>query len=368
MRSELADLEPLIHRPLLLAPNRVYRLWRGGAVLDRLQDKPEPADGHYPEEWIASTTVSRLPGRPPDEGLSQVPLPDGRSVALKAVIEAFPEAMLGASHVARLGSELGVLCKLLDSCMRLFIQAHPDAAFAQRHLGSQFGKTECWIILATRATAGEPPYILFGFRDGMTAAEFQRITRAQDLPAMVAALNRIPVRPGDVYLVEAGTPHALGPGVLLVEIQEPTDLVINAEYQGTGRTEAQAFLNLGFDLGMSCFNYDAVGPEFVARRRLAPKLLASDAEAREERLIGPEDTRSFGAARLTVRGRADDRDRGRCYAAVVAAGRGEIETANGFLPLRPGSTLFVPAASRHGGYRALPGEPLTIIKCFPPGD
>jgi len=367
MASELAAFEALTRQPVILAPNRVYRLWQGGAVLDRLQGRPDGEDGHYPEEWIASTTVSRLPGRPPDEGLSRIPLPDGRAVELKALIEAFPEPMLGARHVARLGSELGVLCKLLDSAVRLFIQAHPDAAFARRHLGSAFGKTESWIILATRAIAGETPYILFGFREGVTAPEFRRITRSQDRAAMIAALNRIPVRPGEVYLVEAGTPHAIGPGVLLVEIQEPTDLVINAEYEGTGRTEAQAFLSLGFDLGMSCFNYRAAGPDFVARRRLAPRLLVEEPEAREERLIGPDDTPSFGAGRLTVWGRTRDRDRGRCYAGVVTAGRGEIETTAGPLSLRAGSTLFVPADSRHDAYRAAPGEPLTVIKCFPPG-
>jgi mannose-6-phosphate isomerase len=366
MPSPPAALEPLTRRPLLLVPNRVYRLWQGGAVLDRFQGKPHGEDGHYPEEWIGSTAVSRLPGRPPDEGLSRISLPDGGAIGLKTLIEAFPEAMLGAPHVARHGTELAVLCKLLDSSMRLFIQAHPDAAFARRHLSSTFGKTESWIILATRPIAGEEPYILFGFREGVTEAEFRRITRVQDLPAMVEALNRIPVRPGEVYLVEAGTPHALGPGVLLVEIQEPTDLVINAEHEGTGRTEAQAFLNLGLDLAMSCFNYQAVGLDFVIRRRLAPRLLADDSQATEERLIGPEDTPSFGAARLTVRGCIRDRDRGRCYAGVVTAGRGAIETAAGPIPLQVGSTLFVPAASTHEAYRAAPGQPLTVIKCFPP--
>ncbi len=363
--SELAALEPLTHRPLLLPPNRVYRLWRGGAVLDRLQGRPDPQDGTTPEEWIASTTVSRLPGRPADEGLSQVQLPGGGRLPLKALIAAFPRAMLGSAHVARFGAELGVLCKLLDSAMRLFIQAHPDQEFARAHLGSPFGKTEAWIVLATREIAGERPYILLGFTEGVGQAEFRRLVQAQDSAGMVRALNRVPVEPGQVFLLRAGAPHALGPGVFLVEIQEPTDLVVNAEYRLFGRPAEQAFMGLPFDLAMQCFDYAAAGAAFLAAQRLAPRTLSAGADGLEERLIGPEDTPHFGAARLTVQRALPDRDRGRCYAGIVVAGEGVLEGDGVSLPLRAGVTFFAPAASRHEAYRATAG-PLTVIKCFPP--
>jgi len=138
---ELASLEWLTRQPFLLAPNRVYRVWKGGALLDRLQGKPQSEDSHFPEEWVGSTTVSRLPDRDPEEGLSRVALPDGSAVLLKSLVEAFPEAMLGAAHVARYGRQLAVLCKLLDSAVRLPIQCHPNRDFAWRHLRSEFGKT-----------------------------------------------------------------------------------------------------------------------------------------------------------------------------------------------------------------------------------
>jgi mannose-6-phosphate isomerase len=365
MATSERDLVELTRQPLLLPPNRVYRLWRGGAVLDRFQGRADPQDGSTPEEWVASTTVSRLPDRPPDEGLSQVRVLDGGRRPLKTLIEAFPEAMLGQAHVARFGAELAVLCKLLDSAMRLFIQAHPDQDFARRHLGSRFGKTEAWIVLATREIDGERPHILLGFREGVTEAEFHRQVLAQDSPAMVAALNRVPVAPGEVYLLQAGTPHALGPGVFLVEIQEPTDLVVNVEYRLFGRAEAQAFMGLPFEVAMRCFAYDAAGDAFVRRQRRAPRLLGESAGGREEQLIGPDDTPHFGAARLSVRGALPDRDRGRCYAGIVVEGAGSLEGDGLAVPLRAGATFFVPAASRHEMYRAT-GGPLTVIKCFPP--
>ena len=364
----LADLAPLTRRPLPLLRNRVYRLWRGGALLDRFQGRPDPADRNIPEEWVGSTTVSRLPGRPPDEGLSRVGFPDGSSVVLKELIEAFPEAMLGARHVAHLGPELGVLCKLLDSAMRLPVQCHPDAAFARQHLGSSFGKTEASLVLATRAIDGVTPYTLFGFRDGVTEEEFRRIVRSQDLPAQVAALNRVEVKPGDVYLVSGGTPHALGPGVFMIEIQEPTDLVVNTEYEfcGMRRTEAQCFMGLGFDLGMRCFNYQGTGMGYVARHTITPRLLQEDGAAREELLLGPAHTPCFGMARLTVRERVSDRDRGRCYVGIVVEGAGRLAGPAGGFPLQEGNIFFVPAASEHANYEAAAGPALQVVKCFPP--
>jgi mannose-6-phosphate isomerase len=365
---ELAALEGLTRQPLLLFPNRVYRVWQGGALLDHLQGKPYPEDSHFPEEWVGSTTVSRLPDRDPEEGLSRVAPPDGSPVLLKSLVEAFPEPMLGAAHVARYGRQLGVLCKLLDSAVRLPIQCHPDRAFAREYLHSEFGKTEAWLIIGARVINGVPPYILFGFRDGVTEEEFRRAVRSQDISAQVAALNHLEVRPGQVYLVTAGTPHAIGPGVFMVEVQEPTDLVVNSEYTvgEIRRTEAQCFMGLSFDLGMRCFNYRAMGMECVRRHTLLPRTLQKDSQGHEEILIGPENTPCFGVARLTVRGTMPDRDRGWCYIGIVTEGRGRLTGPGCDVALHPGTTLCIPAASQHQAYRALPDAPLTLIKCFPP--
>lgn len=365
---DLPRLQALTRQPLRLAPNRVYRVWKGGALLDRLQGRPNPEDSHFPEEWVGSTTVTRLPGRGPEEGLSRIALPDGSTLLLKSLVEAFPEAMLGPAHVAGHGKELGVLCKLLDSAVRLPIQCHPDRAFARQYLNSDFGKTEAWLILDTRAIDGVLPYILFGFREGVTEESFRRMVKTQDIPAQVVALNRLEVQPGQVYLVSAGTPHAIGPGVFIVEVQEPTDLVANSEYTvgEIRRTEAQCFMGLGFDLGMRCFNHQAAGMEYVRRHALLPRILWEDSHGGEEILIGPEDTSCFGAARLAVRDNVPDRDRGRCYIAIVTEGRGRLAGSGCDLALQPGTTLFIPAASEHRAYRATPEAPLTVIKCFPP--
>jgi mannose-6-phosphate isomerase len=364
------ELQSLTQHPLLLAPNRVFRSYTGGALLEALQGEGDPKDSHFPEEWVGSTTATRLLGRPPEEGLSRVVAADGRTVVLRSLIESFPEAMLGPVHVAQYGKNLGVLCKLLDAAVRLSIQTHPTRAFARQYLRSDFGKTESWIIIGIREIEGESPYILQGFKDGVNATEFRRITELQDTQAQIDALNRIAVHPGDVYMVPAGVPHAIGAGVFMIEVQEPTDFTVNVEYNygGVQRTEEQCFLGLGFDLGMRCFDYGAGGMSCVQQNTLIPRTIRQDTQSHEEILIGPEHTRYFGASRLVIQRTAADRDHGECYIGIVIQGHGQIlSSGSGPLPLTPGSAFFVPASSRHQAIQADPNAPLTLIRCFPPG-
>jgi mannose-6-phosphate isomerase len=169
-------------------------------------------------------------------------------------------------------------------------------------------------------------------------------------------------------LVTGGTPHALGPGIFMIEIQEPTDLVVNTEYVfcGIQRTEAQCYMGLGFDLGMRCFNYQATGEAYVSRNRLVPRTAWEDSAGVEELLVAPEHTPCFGMTRLSVRDRVPDRDRGRCYVGIVVAGQGRLAGPAGNLPLCAGATFFVPAASEHATYEPTGGDLLQVVKCFPP--
>jgi hypothetical protein len=154
----------------------------------------------------------------------------------------------------------------------------------------------------------------------------------------------------------------------MIEIQEPTDLVVNTEYVfcGIHRTEAQCYMGLAFDLGMRCFNYQAMGGAYVAEHRLTPRTLRDDSTGMEESLIGPEHTPCFGMDRATVRGRLTDRDRGHCYVGIVIEGKGRLTGPACDLPLQVGDTFFVPAASEHAAFEAAAGQSLRLVKCFPP--
>ena len=97
-----------------------------------------------------------------DEGLALVIDAAGGSTKLADLFVAATEFYFGANFRNHIGHSLGFLVKFLDSAMRLPIQAHPTAAFAQKNLGSPWGKLEAYVILAVRP--GIDPYIRLGFQ------------------------------------------------------------------------------------------------------------------------------------------------------------------------------------------------------------
>jgi mannose-6-phosphate isomerase len=223
-----------------LVPTRVYRFYRGGALLGRLRGEDEE-DGHFPEDWIGSVTPASNPGRDePEAGLSR--LTDGRP--LRDLIAADPEGWLGRAHLERFGTTTGLLVKLLDSGERLPVHAHPSREFAREQLGSQFGKTEAWIVLATRAAEGE---VWVGLRERVAPETYLGWITCQDTQSLVLSLNALQVRVGDVLFVPAGVPHAIGAGVLIAELQEPTDLSLVCEWEGFPIRPEDSHLGLGWE-------------------------------------------------------------------------------------------------------------------------
>ena len=84
--------------------------------------------------------------------------------------------------------------------------------------------------------------------------------REQDSAAMLDALHELPVGAGDAIFVPAGMPHAIGAGILLVELQEPTDLSVLLEWDGFELTEAEGHLDLGWDRALGGPRARAVEP------------------------------------------------------------------------------------------------------------
>jgi mannose-6-phosphate isomerase len=288
-----------------LIPNRVYRFYRGGALLGRLRGRVEE-DGSFPEDWIGSVTPASNPGRDePEAGLTR--LADGR--LLRDAIEADPERWLGRAHLHRFGTSTGLLVKLLDAAERLPVHAHPDRAFARERLGSPFGKTEAWIVLDTRAESAE---IWVGLDEPVARERYRGWIEAQDAEALLGSLNRLEVRPGDVIYVPAGVPHAIGAGVLIAELQEPTDFSFVCEWQGFPIRPEDSHLGLGWETASEALDLAAHAP--------VPRL--------------PEEARAF----FWADGRPEAA--GQFAVLVILDGEGEVD---GMLA-RPGDAFAVPAA------------------------
>jgi mannose-6-phosphate isomerase len=236
-----------------LSPTPVHRFYRGGALLGALRgDAGE--DGFFPEDWVGSITSANNPGRDmPHEGLSR--LADGR--LLRDVVAGDPVGWLGDEHVARFGASTGLLVKLLDSAERLPVHAHPDRAFARSRLDSPFGKTEAWFVLRTR---GEAADVWVGLREPVERERYLAWIESQDVESLLDSLNRLAVRAGDVVYVPAGVPHALGEGVLIAEVQEPTDFSLLCEWDGFPIAPEDGHLGLGWDVAVEALDLGAQEP------------------------------------------------------------------------------------------------------------
>ncbi|WOF22061.1 class I mannose-6-phosphate isomerase [Microbacterium betulae] len=219
---------------VVLPSNRpAHRFYRGGQRITALRGEPD-AGSHEPEDWVASVTA--VAGEAP-QGLTA--LPDGR--LLRDAVEADPVAWLGDAHVAAYGADTRLLVKLLDAGQRLPVHAHPDDVFSARELGRAHGKAEAWWIL-------EGGSVHLGLRETVSPADLRALVEGQDTERLLALLHRRDVAPGDVVFVPPGVLHAIGEGVLLLEVQEPEDLSILLEWRGFAIDGAKdGHLGLGLD-------------------------------------------------------------------------------------------------------------------------
>ena len=326
----------ILDNPVFFASNRVWRCYTGGALLDKFLGTETAADGNFPEEWLASVTRADNDARQqsPDEGLSRL---RGNNIVFADLLREFPREALGSSD------RLEVLCKFLDSAIRLPVQCHPDRNFARKYCNSAYGKTESWLILGTREINGETPYILLGFKPGVTEACFRKAVNAQDIPTVVECFHKFPVNPGEVYFIPGRIPHAIGPGILLLEVQEPSDLVVQPERQigDVTLSEKQMWGELDHDTGFACFNYEGMAAEkLLDKLKLRGQIKKQYSDAVLENIIGREHTDCFQVDKLSITGKCEFACDSPWYLGIVTAGSGTV-TAKGEFPIKRGDCFFI---------------------------
>ena len=348
--------------PVRLRSERAWRTYHGGKLIDELHGISPAADTHFPEDWICSTVQAINAGREDVvEGLSRLADAD---VSLRDFIAADPAAALGAEHVVRTGESLGVLLKLIDAAERLGIQCHPDREKARAFFDSRFGKTECWHIVGGREIGGEKPCVYMGFKPGVTKEMWRDVFERQDIPAMLGMLHRIEVKPGDTFLIEGGTPHAIGRGCLLMEIQEPTDYTFRTERvtpQGFAVSERACHYGIGFDNMFACFHYEGRDEEGTRKACMVePKVLEKTADFVRTEIVGYSSTPCFMLERYDIGGGCRFAAEGEFSGLYVFSGRGRVKCAAGSFGIGPGSQMFVPAASE--AFSVESDDPLVVFR------
>lgn len=282
-----------------LRPNRVRRTYLGGARIDAFTGfAPGESDGiPRPEDWLASTTTA-FNGTVEIEGEGLGRLEDGRFV--RDIVGAIP-----------------ILVKLLDSDERLVIQAHPTVPYAKAKFNSPVGKTECWYFL--EGTAPDA-CVYLGFKPGITKEKWKAAFDAQS--GMLEMLHRVSVKAGDFVFVDGGVPHAIGGGCFMVELQEPSDLMVVAErFTPSGRVipEQKLHCGLGFEEMFNVYKYRGYDFEELCAKYVKRNIGASGGV---ERIVGPELTEKFSEYIIAGGGELElPRSSG---VAVVTSGEGVV--------------------------------------------
>jgi mannose-6-phosphate isomerase len=135
---------------------------------------------------------------------------------LNELIEVYMGELLGDKVYDKFGLGFPLLIKYIDATDDLSVQVHPDDKLAQERYGMN-GKTEMWYVIQADEGAG----LYVGFKDGVTRDQYWDAVEEGTVDEL---LRFYPVKKGDLFFIPAGTVHAIGRGVLLAEIQQPSDV------------------------------------------------------------------------------------------------------------------------------------------------
>lgn len=346
--------------------NRVWRTYQGGKLLDLIEGKEKPQDTSFPEDWIGSTVEARNIGREHiSEGLAKVAFDDGSTMTFRDLLNQYKHHFLGSVDNQVRSLDDIPLVKYLDSATRLHFQAHPTREFAQQRLDSPRGKTEAYVILEIREDVTEP-YIYAGFQRSPSREQLKQWIEQQDIDSIEKCFDRIPVKPGDVFLLPGGRPHALGEGILMLEIMEPSDLAVRFEFERCGYVipEKARFMDRGIETALDVFNFEPVPPEKIDDEfRCQPTVVIDDKNGNcLEELIGPDKTPCFTVKRASVKGNFA-RHQDSFFIGVVTEGSGLMRIDNHVTQLNRWDRFFCPANVSNFEYESVSG--MTVLECYP---
>jgi mannose-6-phosphate isomerase len=309
--------------PLLLDPQYRDYVWGGSRL--------KPGQSPIAEAWVIFEDDLILNGPLSGKTLAEAVASDGA-------------ALLGPAVYAQTGNRFPLLIKLLDCAQWLSLQVHPNDELAVRLEGpGQYGKTEAWHFIES-APGSE---ILCGLKPGTSRQELEAgITQHKLLDLM----ERIQIKTGDSILVRPGMIHALGPGLLVYEVQQTSDWTYRV-WDWDRPATPQRQLHIEKSLAVS--NPDLTG-------RIIP---AQEPQECSQRLL----LRSsyFDLSLLTAEKQpiALDTRSESCHALTVIAGSARLEGSGWQQPLKRFQSVLVPADT--GAYHLAPEGACQVLMARP---
>jgi len=283
-------------------------------------------------------------GRPIGESWELVDRPDEQSVVVGGPLAGLTLGELWRERRDLFGARavdgprrFPLLIKLLDARDVLSVQVHPPAALAAL-LGGE-AKTETWVVLDAEPGA----YLLVGLRPATTRADFEACLR--DNGDVAGLLHRVGVRPGDAILIPSGRVHAIGPGNVILEIQQNSDTTYRVfDFNRPGLNGRPRDLHV--DQSLASIDFTDVMPE----------------------LVGPDDdgraltTPYFQIDRWDVQSPRPVAPPGEMAVICVIGGAAQVaETLLG-----PGDLALVPAVADPPPVSSADGRPVALVRAMLP--
>ena len=224
--------------PLQFEPILKERIW-GGTKLKTFLNKPITSN-ITGESWEISTV---------ENDVSVVANGSLKGKSLNELIYEFPEAVLGTKVYAQFGKQFPLLFKYIDAREDLSIQLHPNDELAKKRHNS-FGKTEMWYVMQADTDAR----LIVGFKEKSSPEEYIKNLNNKTL---LTILDTKKVKQGDVFMLDTGTIHAIGAGIVIAEIQQTSDITYRVydfdRVDANGKTR-----ELHIDLALEALNYEKI--------------------------------------------------------------------------------------------------------------
>jgi mannose-6-phosphate isomerase len=253
----------------------------------------------------------------------------------QCLVESGPLAGETLAEVAkRMGGEFPLLVKMLFPEEKLSVQVHPDDALAKA-MGETRGKTECWYVVEAEPGAT----VALGLNEGVGAKE---VEAAVADGTMESLMQHVPVSVGDMLFVDAGTVHAIGPGVVLLETQQTSDVTYRLYDYGRPR-------ELHLEKGLQVMRTD------TQAGKVTPRVLDGFTRLIEQQYF-VVDRFEAGAAEVTV-----TLDGPGCL--VGLSGDGIVRCGGEEIALKTAQAVVVPMGS---GPLVVSGTGLSFMRCVAP--
>jgi len=293
--------------PLKFKPIFKQRIW-GGQKLRQVFNKDIPSREKIGESW-------ELADLPADK--SVISNGEFAGQTLGAIVKKYPAEITGNANFT---TPFPLLIKFLDAEDILSVQVHPDAQTCWR-LGKGQPKTECWYIIS--ATPGAVIYK--GLKKDVAKEQFAKAITDGNVAELLA---EVPVEVGQCHFLPAGTVHSIGPGLLIAEIQTPSDTTYRVfdfnRVDDTGKARElhieEALESIHFGLKSSDLPVTTVGRLVDCEHFKVDK---GHQTKGCELLLSP----------------------GKMNTIIFITGSGTIQSADGnYVEFRAGDTLLIPAA------------------------